>query len=472
MELLLEPIQICNPENYPNIDDLQMSISKINSNYSLSRKLYLIWQNISDFYLTKFVNISSSDIFKNKLKTELLLRTLSMLSTYTSPFIEGVNNFLMSSNIGGEKSKLTYDNKKSFDSFTKHLMATQPEHAREGFFSALGNTHSYYTFIPLQQSDLIINDTPLAEFVFTHLGYRYMYSSCENKDIILVDHQDYISDLFEGTGKNITHIFKKEGRYLLSVLLYAIGTKQIPYTQKTLSGVPLSSINKLFKVLHKSYYQEEVHSKQFEQLLFLINTEYIFQPSLLKKIFLTCKNNFDTMSVEALPEFSYILSYLPLFRSCPLITIKLELWNYFSDLHFNEPDNVKDTVPGQSLLQSQLNLTQELANYFSYALLTSSKCWDSIENMNKLKTDILEFLSIPNNCDISWSLLSNKNSSNMQIPSIFNDYFDFYILYYFYNQKFAGNTFWSQTDYECFSIWNEYNLYVKYLFARKKQKKS
>lgn len=161
-----------------------------------------------------------------------------------------------------------------------------------------------------------------------------MFSSSKNKSIMSDDNlQTFTSDLFKGIGKDITHIFKEEGRYFLSVLLLAIGTKKVPYTTKTLSGISLSAVNNLFARLHKAYHHEEIYNKQSEQLLFLINTEYIFQPSLLKGIFLTCKNAFDTMSIEALSEFSYILTCLPLLRSCPLNVMKLELWKYFSQLH-------------------------------------------------------------------------------------------------------------------------------------------
>lgn len=143
MELLLEPEQICNPKNYPNCENLTTSISKISFNYELSKKLRLIWENISDFYLTKYVCSPFSDAFNKKLNTELLLRTLSILSTYTSPFIEGVDNFIKSSEIYDNKTRFTYSTKKSFVSFTKHLIATQPEEAKTSFFSELDNTHSY-----------------------------------------------------------------------------------------------------------------------------------------------------------------------------------------------------------------------------------------------------------------------------------------------------------------------------------------
>lgn len=142
----------------------------------------------------------------------------------------------------------------------------------------------------------------------------------------------------------------------------------------------------------------------------------------------------------------------------------------FFPASFKTSDNVKDILPGQLPLQSQLDLTQELANYFFYALLSSSKCLDNNENMNRLKSEILEYLKSSNYCDITWSLLSDESLLNMQIASTFNDYFDFYILYYFYTT--ITNQSWSQTDLMYSYNWQGYNPYVKYLFNHQKKKKS
>ena len=112
----------------------------------------------------------------------------------------------------------------------------------------LVNSSCYIPIHPTAKSDLILENTPLYDFIFTHLStktdspnHQIPRTSCDKENT------------------KTKYYFNKEGRYFLSVLLLAVASKNIPYTDKSIPGVSLHSINNLFDTFYYAYHHFEVH---------------------------------------------------------------------------------------------------------------------------------------------------------------------------------------------------------------------
>ena len=195
--------------------------------------------------------------------------------------------------------------KKSFNSFVKHLI---PISEKEYFIGIqLGDDKPLSEISPFKKSDLIMDYTPLSEFIYTHLIYKPVN---KNYEFLLTD----------ASKKNakVNFFFNEEGRYFLSVLLLAVASKNIPYISKTVHGISLYSINNLFDTFYYAYHQEELNSNLQEKLLFFINTESVFQFTLVNKIFSTLSEYFNSSKDNALPVFISSAPYITELSSYPL----------------------------------------------------------------------------------------------------------------------------------------------------------
>ena len=309
--------------------------------------------------------------------------------------------------------------------------------------------------------------TPLSEFIYTHLIYKPVN---KNYEFLLTD----------ASKKNakVNFFFNEEGRYFLSVLLLAVASKNIPYISKTVHGISLYSINNLFDTFYYAYHQEELNSNLQEKLLFFINTESVFQFTLVNKIFSTLAEYFNSSKDNALPVFISSAPYITELSSYPLNLLKIKMWNILSEKVFckirkdipNNNDIIKETI--YLSCKFLMEETDNMTNYFIYILFRAygfSSDNPDIQILCTLKKDIFEYLSISGTQDMQWSFLSSTAKIYTDIPSLFNEYFNFYILYYFYNIRFhSTNLSWTTKDLEYSSDWSGYNLYVKYLLSHKK----
>lgn len=431
-----------------------------------SNKVDLIWKYISCLYADELNTIFelSDEIFKKQLANEIFLRLYNTLSTFTSEKILGAENFLENTLFNSAEKRLTYKDKKSFNSFVKHLI---PIPTKEHLVTSLPGESTTLLGIPsLKNSDLIMDYTPLSEFIYTHLIYKGTDKECDG--------------LLPESNRNnnkVNFYFNKEGRYFLSVLLLAVASKDIPYTSKTLLGSSLNSINNLFDTLYYAYHQKELTIELQEKFLFLINAESVFQCSLLNGIFSTLAEYFNTTKDNALPIFISSIPFITLLSSYPLNVAKIKIWNFLSENNFSnisediydKSNNGLEKVDWQWIPSMQT--INDMVDCFIYTLFYIDGFFDNPDSdfFNTLKKDIFKYLSESGHQDMQWSLLSSTEKIYTKIPSTFNEYFNFYILYYFYNIRFnSTNSNWSTKDLEYSFNWPGYNLYAKYLLNHKK----
>ncbi len=466
-------------KDYPiEEENLTELLNKYKSDPTFQNKLNLAWNTASNIYAEKLKPVFdfTNNSLKEQVSTELLLQLCNVLSTATSEYLFGAEAFLDNTQFLSQTKQLTYKGRKTFNSFVKHLQSLQPERLNSTLIKSIpGEPLDTLLIKQTTRSDLIIEDTPLYDFIFTHLIYK-------NDDF-----QDEFPLSESDTNNKIKYCFLKEGRYFLSVILLASASKNIPYTTKAINGISLNSINNLFDTLYYAYHQEELTNNPEESFLFFINTECLFQCSFLTKVFSTLSDCFHHSKDIAL--WNYILSLVSASSliTYPLNVAKITIWDYFYKEAFKLIENInttknsnanensntnEDSINFYPWFTSIMNNINDMSDCFIYILLFNT--FFSIDNpkfmtLQTLKKEILTYLSKNGKPHMQWSFLASSSKNYLKIPTVFNEYLDFYLLYEFYNKPYNSMTQnWTQKDLAYYSTWSGYNLYLKYVLEHKK----
>lgn len=307
-----------------------------------------IWDTILEDILE-----DSPNLFNKKelvqMRTELLLLALNYFSVNRENYISGVNNFLKEAEMPScSEDNLVYDNKNTFQKFVDHLMPYLPPENfayinTTGISGAEnGDTNTSkcpgsgkdgepdaYTFREIksfEQSNLIHDHTALSDYIFCNVINLSNELQNPDKNILVKD-------------SRTKYFFNREGRYFLSVLLRSISVGNSPYTRKADYGISLDSLNTLFRKLYRAYCSCEIQCPRDrssnERLLFLINAETIYQPSLIKELFSSLRQYFAKSRKEAVTGFLTALQNIGFMKTrCPLNSLILSMWKSNRDLLF------------------------------------------------------------------------------------------------------------------------------------------
>ncbi len=467
MHVFFDFEQILNHQDPINDHKFRNIFNQYNKNLTFQDKLCLAWTETYKCYPQKSKTIFNlnDESFKNQFLTELLLQLFNTLSLYNPERIFGVDNFLESTQFLNSNKPLVYKNKTSFNSFVEHLRPCQPDRLKYDINASISEDSPCYIPIhPTAKSDLILENTPLYDFIFTHLStktdspnHQIPRTSCDKENT------------------KTKYYFNKEGRYFLSVLLLAVASKNIPYTDKSIPGVSLHSINNLFDTFYYAYHQEELTNNLTENLLFFINTECLFQPSFLNRLFSALSECFSMSKDIAISTFITLFHYIPSLVNFPLNIVKINIFDSFyqiiTNIYKNSHENTAIYLWFNDIIK-EMNEIEEMISFFIYLLLLLTDFTSNSKNSSilpTLKKDIFNYLSKAENRHMQWSILTSSSKTYTAIPSTFNKYFDFYTLFAFYNCSTNLDILnWTSKDKEYALAWPEYNAYTKYILKHKK----
>lgn len=400
-----------------------------------------------------------------KIESELLLYAINSLTCYNRIPLYGVNNLLNYANFTDES--IAYKNKKSFDPFTKKY--------------ALHNTTKIMipkqiilddkTRIPynlIHETGYLNASSPLYEYLDNHLisrespSYQIELSVIAENNSILDDFSD--SNTAKQTAQsqertmgqrpnrltqNNKYIFSRDSSYFINALAKIITDKTtIPYTEEAKSGISLKSINTIFDKMFNAYQDVSLqeHENKLEKDLFLYNLEKIFMPSLTHRIFDMNRTYFKELNKPDLSDFTNVLQFCFSLKELPLNALQLLFLKNTSVVEIAKQNT--DTTSPESYTSQILSATCFI-KAFICALVWQMK---NVENLSTA-IDILKqtYLSHQERHTVKqeWSIfedqnkqyeisLNKKNSARKgrsydirlkHVDSVFNEYFDFYILY-------------------------------------------
>lgn len=359
---------------------------------------------------------------------------------------------------------------KFFDDFKPHLAPGFYSHAQtEHYHSALTNQNTYISTNQVS-NDFCLYGTALEQYFNDHITYTY------------------------GEQRKVRHItYSNASKTFLLALIQNIKKGKVPYTVATQYGMSIKSLSNFFTRMYET--QPSVDTDALEAILYFHNLEQIFAPSLIAKILQSCKEEFSSNNDIWLCQYFCTIRLLIFLKDCPLNSLKHFIWTAHRDF-LKKSSEVIDTY---FLASSEvLFITQILEPLYPMLKDSFKQLMDELydinsntlndleanvkqEHWNALITDISPLLKNETRntyFNFSWS---NQNflipqKSFMQLASIFDEYFDFYLLLYFYLPQSSSETI-AQLIYDPWhdfynATGTQYNSFLKYLLATKRPLKN
>lgn len=488
MYTIIDPVRIYTREYNITEDELEEFLIKV-SDSSFNTLCNKIFDLIKQAYINELpADFTFSDNEEMQIRSELLFQLLNFLSCCTSKHFAGLTNFVASTkftykNNVGVKEYPTYNTEKSLrEPFLKNILPTindmkKLNEIESNSFSLQSDVRNmpYYFSKRNFRNGFFLVDSPLSQYIYNHIifapikGFEEIESTTNSplfgEYYRIIDH--------ERLDNRAKYLLPKENKYFLSVLLRTINSRETPYTTKAQDGMSLQSLDSLYRLFFEIYQNTAViRADSLECLLFLINTENIFQVSYMSTLLDTytdLSKQYKGKSFET--GFNRSRQLIGSIANCPLNTLKLKLLKYtiessftFDFTHNNLSTDEFTKLIGYSTINKEypilgerfnkvLSIIQEMIDCFFFVLLTAEQCFynDEITHsdiilhnilntrcMEKLKEKILHYLTpdrethngffVP---DMPWSFLKPavQNENYKTLTSTLDDYYTFTVIY-------------------------------------------
>lgn len=415
----------------------------------------------------------SFDTVLNQVFSELFLNYVNLIAASCAETIQGVDNFINQLDSLPDKNSTT--DKKFFSRYADHLVPCYPDYAQtEHFLSALKKDSApeiTTLHTNLVTSDRVLSDTALERYFQKHIHYNAINRNARSR-----------------------FTFCSASRFFLSSILKNTSGGTVPYTVNALNGFSVKSMNNFFIRMYKN--QPSIEEDALEALLFFHNLEEIFSPSLISDIFSTCKEKFSLDNRLWVEQYVCSIRLLNFLKDCPLNSLKHFVWKNHEEV-FTQFQVLDDRIAfaiENEYRSEVLFITQVLNPLCLMLKRTFTDILDkhygvhsnTLDNLNPddktalwhyFSQDIMPLLKkLPGtSCfDFSWSKQNflNPEKTYHPLPSIFDEYFDFYLLLYFYSPQAFPETF----DRMIYAPWHDFydatatqcNSFLTYLLTTKR----
>lgn len=373
---IYEPLYFENiqTEDYMITKEEISSLVKSSSNLNLSELIDQVYEAVMKAYQSSFPESFIIDSSLNsQIKTELLLDTLTFLSTQQSAHFLGWYEY--STEISYKDTTIDVN---SYTSKAAHLSPSAPMnyYHRAGYRLNATNQKQklYITHSEPQRSDYFLEGTPLIEYLLSHVLSKN--NSLDFDDIYARENKGKENAL-------VKYQISKEGYRFTNYILLNCDKLSMPYTRKSEHGLSSTSLNSLFSNIWKNYRLIKNTNEHLERLLFFINSENIFHLTYTEKLFSCYSCLLSKYKDKAAFVFGQSLKLIDLIQNCPLTTLKLNLieryLNTIFDKSINNDNNLPYTMTEEvnDTLQSQfkecgslISIIQEMTNCFYYTLFS------------------------------------------------------------------------------------------------------
>lgn len=518
----------------------------------LSSFLDSIWLEIAKDFQEDItlINLTSNEI--DDFKVNLLAYYYATLSTITTDWIRGAAEFLICSGIiaesdsekksNEEKTFLSFENANTFQNISTHLrpivlpitsyitlnlksvccdVKKRKHRTLPIKIDKLFGRHKIIQELKLSvqtPSDLLQENTPLSHYIYTH--YKISREEQSKHDKTSIDSpQSTNSGSSESTKKQsqirYQQSFANEGRYLTSVLFKAMGSGKSPYTRKAQYGLSNKSLLGIFNLLYTAYISQEIQSdSDGERMLFLLNSELIYHPTLVIKIFEFLKSIFKNQKAHAINIYISSLKFINSIKEIHIPSLQVYLWEEYirvvnkelepknpkTEPKTKETNQVTDKLNKKnydlngyiSLVNNEIYFMNKFTesiwealslwiesckrNISSYDIYTYSahkasakverdpECLKTFIQMQMeqwIKNNIRDYLHTNPN-SFSWSILESPYPPTLR--TIYNDYLDFYVLKTFYSS--SADAYRILNDFYTYS--GEYNSYLNFILDNRR----
>ena len=463
---------------------------------SIDRLLSFIHEQFKKLPIIHTLNVSEY----RKIESELLLYAINSLTCYNRIPLYGVDNLLDYANFTDES--IAYKNKKSFDPFTKkYALHKTTEIMIPKQIIVDNNTTIAYNLI--RKTGYLSISSPLYEYLDNHLisrnspTYQIELSVIAENNGILDDFSDsetdkqttQIQEKILGRRpnqltKNNKYIFSRDSSYFISALTKIITDKTtIPYTEEAKFGISLKSLNTIFDKMFNAYQDISLQTdrNKLEKDLFLYNLEKIFMPSLTHQMFDINRTYLKELNKQDLSDFVNVLQFCFSLKELPLNSLQLLFLKNRSIVEIAKQN--MDTSSPESYMSQILSATSFI-EAFICALVWQLNTAEDLDTAIDILKQI--YLSHRNTHNIKqdWSVFEDKNKQYeiklekkdaarkgrpydiriKQVDSVFNEYFDYYILYALFSTDVSD---FNLALYEL-SPYGDLNHYVKYKLSSKR----